>query len=792
MIEAPQIGRRVRVISGMLPALMVGGKVPVTPGQVGKIGDAKVSLEAQARATKLNEVLAQLGAPPAEALTFGARKSLDDLLDRHEGKLETLDVKKAAVSVKNALARDFGLSFNPGPAPGESASIKGNVELTQEKKAGGFELIGAPRGEGHPVRQLLEALGIDPGAFGPNVKAALETQKGKDVAHPDNWKQLGRSLAEAKIKDTPLAKIGGVAGKATASIQSAEGVTEKADLGLAKTARTRDQLASANGATNAEAIMFNEAMRDPSAAGKRDEAVNRLSSLLAYSGLSQSEVEELRPTMDKILKNGQLTAKDPAAKTWAIVKNTHFEVTGKKLPDGNKPPKNDPTVAEGLAMSAAYQLQFLAEAKTGKKIPSTGFLDNAATIIGNYAGSTQVETRGSAKDTLGKLNFSATKSVPKADAAKAQKANGPKAKDAMAKELKAEAARYAQGIGIQPDSASTAHTMRDIETAFATVIKPGASDKDISKAALEYINAKTGGAEATFAKHATYVLASAEGDPTTAQMMKEVTLRKLTLLAAAGPEAYKQNLLAQASAGGPSMAQMGAMPGTIAGLPPGMDLGRATDNLQGNYRQMMTASILADPALSVEDKVMLVLMLVSQSMDQDRVRKMQEIADFDRMQSMKDQNGPGAQAARLAREGGATKPGATGATQAQNTQTVSGKQGGAPPTAPSHGAAAQGGPPKPPNNGAAAGAPPPPPPPPPGGRGPAASPIPGPAPQGVQPQTMDLNTARAEGDAPKSREVLMAELDRINKVRDSLFQVMHQLIQKYDESTRGVIRSMQH
>lgn len=776
---------------------MVGGKIPVTPGQVGKVGGQQVSLEAQARASKLAEVLAQLGGPSPDALTPGARKSLEDLLDRHSGKLDTLDTKKAAVTVKNAFARDFAATFDAGPAPTESASIKGNVELTRERKSGGFELLGGPAAEGHPMRRLLEMLGIDPKSFGPNVKSALEGQKGKDVAHPDNWAQLGKSLAEARVKDAPLSKIGGLAAKSTTGVGGTDSVAKAADLGLAKTARTQEQLGEVTGANNAESVMFNESLRDPAAAGKRDEAVNKLSSLFAYGGLSKQEIDDLRPTLDKILKNGQLSAKDPAAKTWAIVKNAHFEITQKKLPDGNKGPENDPAIAGGLAMSAAYQLQFLAEAKTGKKLPSTGFLEGAAAIVGSYAGATQIASRGSAKDLFGKLNFASTKSVPKPDAAKAQKAGAAKPKgNEVSKEVKAEAARFAQAIGIQPESASTAHTMKDIEAAFAQVMRPGASDKDITKAALDYMNSKTQGVDAGFAKHASYVLASAEGDPKTAEMMKEVALRKLTLMAAVGPDAYRQQAAAVAS-GAAQAPQMGA--GVIGGLPQGMDLGRATDNLQGNYRQMMTASILSDPALSVEDKVMLVLMLVSQQMDQDRVRKMQEIADFDRVQAMKD-GGAAGQAAKLARDGG-VKPG-NGALNAPNAavQTTAGPAGAkaahsavASGNAPAQAASGGASPPKS-GDGAAAGVPPGSPPNGPGG-GPPSGSIPGASvgPGGtMQPQTMDMNVARAEGNAPKSREVLMAELDRINKVRDNLFTVMHQLIQKYDESTRGVIRSMQH
>ena len=772
--------------------MVAGAKVPQQQAKVGKLDQAQ-ALKQQARDSKQGEVLGRLGLSDSGQLGAGARAALEGKLEAFDGKLDQLDVGQVAGAVHHAIAKDFAASHDAGPPPSDSAVIKGgSVRLLKQGKEGGMELVGAPRGKDHPVSQVLDQLGLDPTNLGPNAVKALRKARGNDVAHPATWKQLTTDLAEAKVLDAPITEVGKVAGRpAAGGASAAADIAAGADLGLAKTARTQAELDAAGPANNAESVMFNEGLRDPGAVGKRGQALQQLNGALAHSGLDQAQIEALQPTLDKMLKTGQQSAHTPEEKAWAIVKSVHREVTGKRMPD-QKVPGSDAGLEGAMSMAAAYQLQGLVQAKTGAQLDGA-FVGNAANVLESFTGAAAATGGGSsAASRLGKVNFGRTKRPAGAGQAqssrKAGRANKKQKGAGIPKEVKAAAAEHAQKIGLDPGNPATAHTVADIEAAFNDVLKAGGSDKDIANRTLKYLNEKTGGADAQFAQYAARVMGVNGDNPEAQAMVKDFALGKLARMATMGPEAYAQQAAmgaAGAVPGGPGM----QMPG---GMQAAGGAGASTDNMEANMRFMMGASIMNDPALGVEDKVMLLLMLIMGDQDRDRTKKMQEIADLDRTEANGQPN---------AMQGGTTQSSgeASELSDDPSPKVQVGADGGPKSKSVSDGEAkatsqAAAPPPGAPPGGAAV---------PPGGAPPGGGPTgtqqggpPGMPPGGVSGgegadgQTMDMNHARAEGSAPKSREVLMAELNRINQVREGIFAALKKIIESYDENTKGVIRSM--
>ena len=118
---------------------MAAPKVPL-PGQNGGVGSVardRASIEAQARTSKISDILQQLGLSDPNQLGPRSRQELDTIIASNEKFLSGIDVPGSAAQIKRAFAADYGSAFAPTFEPGGSTAIKAGIRLTQEKKGGG-------------------------------------------------------------------------------------------------------------------------------------------------------------------------------------------------------------------------------------------------------------------------------------------------------------------------------------------------------------------------------------------------------------------------------------------------------------------------------------------------------------------------------------------------------------------------------------------------------------------------------------------------------------------------------
>ena len=194
---------------------------------------------------------------------------------------------------------------------------------------------------------------------------------------------------------------------------------------------------------------------------------------------------------------------------------------------------------------------------------------------------------------------------------------------------------------------------------------------------------------------------------------------------------------------------------------------------------------MMDPALSHEDKIMLFLMIIAAGQDDDRMRKMRELADVDAKAAAKKVAGE-AQTNAQAERNKETR--LEGAAEAGDTAT---NHEAAPPKRPVSTETEQAAPPTtgtPPQQSG-------------GGRRPAAvagakrEAVDGAdAPTNAPLEAQDVALAQSQlqdqnnPEGPRSREVIMMELDRIGKMRDMFFEMVNQMMRQKNQTMRDIWR----
>jgi hypothetical protein len=386
-------------------------------------------------------------------------------------------------------------------------------------------------------------------------------------------------------------------------------------MGLEKTAK-------ASGAKESrledspELVMNSEKIRNPEQEERRKTTVLQLQGALADAGLSKQQLEDLGPILDKVLRQGQLRG-TPSEKAWAIVGNIAQVQHGKSMPKDQI--KDTPETRSATCLVAASQLMDLAGSKFGATLDMTR-ADGIARILEGFVG-----TKGSETKTAPKLKLGSTAKTKEAGPKPGQGKVGPAVQ--MAHE-------HARAMGLDPENPNAKHTVKDMEAAFGKVIGDGKkSDPEVVKAGLSWLEQNTGGAEGNLKAHLEGILAGGQANPDLVLQMKQMVLGRVALCAAAGKDGYVEHLQRSAAGGagmGGGMPPMGAGPGGFGGLGGVFDKYGVANPIA---RQAMGASILYDPSLSHEDKIMLLLMLITQHRDQDRLRKMDELADLDRKEA---------------------------------------------------------------------------------------------------------------------------------------------------------------
>ena len=812
-------------------------------GNTGRITPkTDVSRQDQLRQDKQSEILGKLGAANLEDLPSDAQSALRKSLDDGAADLSKLDAGKVAGRLHTVVARQLGREFEPEAQPEGSVKVPSDAKyFSKPNDDGSFKLTGGLAQS--PVSELMKELDINPQSYGKGVHGVLDGARGKDLGNPKNWQHFSSKLAEATLKDTPTAKLAATIGIDTNSGVGAageiSGVDKAADLGLAKTARTADEMTGVRSDKGVDAVMNNESVRDPGAAKTRRAAVNQLTEVLGQAGLTPEQQAEMKPILDKVLKEGQLGAKTESAKSWAIVRAAQKEIGGTKMPEdkGGIPDTKEHAGAAGAC--AAYHLFNLAAVKSGlgASLDYSKCAD-AQSVIKGYtkASASKAKSKSGASNGLGGVNLGSRKVETDATTSTTS-TRGP----GKMPESKKAAHEFAAQLGLDPTDTASAHTVRDIEGAFSQVMNGAKDDKEITMRALKWTERHGGGdSDKATAKYATMIMDGLPPDSPVLAQVKQFALQKVATCAALGPEGYQQYQQQQMQAGnggginmgggggipgGPGMMPggPGMMPGG-PGMVPGMGgpagaFGQFEQQLSSQSRFLQCGLILNDPALSHEDKIMLFLMIMASHQDHDRIRKMQEMADLENKAAVKKQASDNQTMSAAAREQAkmdeaneAKDPTASAtATAAAATTKADGKK-----------TAATGGPK---TTGAKAEAKP----------ETKAPPSPGPkktgdAPTTGEPKGKTIGTAEAneakeakggagvtpsgtqgpgtpgrispeaivqaqaqqqdqnEMEGPKSREIIAGELDRINKFRDMLMEMVNSMMRAKNQTMRDMWR----
>lgn len=176
--------------------------------------------------------------------------------------------------------------------------------------------------------------------------------------------------------------------------------------------------------------------------------------------------------------------------------------------------------------------------------------------------------------------------------------------------------------GLKASSPEGKKIIAALEQVYA---RGGKSDLEIIQNSFSYLSEKTGqdlGARAAFFAGSAAQNAQIPG---AAAQLRQMALKEVANHAI-DPNAYLQGLA--------------AMSGVTQGLPAGAGSpiagpGGWDASLKGNQRSAVGFAILNDPSLSFEDKLFLFMMYMAQFAEEDELKKMEEIAELDRKEEMK-------------------------------------------------------------------------------------------------------------------------------------------------------------
>jgi hypothetical protein len=191
-------------------------------------------------------------------------------------------------------------------------------------------------------------------------------------------------------------------------------------------------------------------------------------------------------------------------------------------------------------------------------------------------------------------------------------------------------------LGVDPKDKNVGKALAGVEELLA---RAGSGDPaKVIQAAFDLFKEKTGVDHPPYAGH----LAQMQLGPEQLEVVKKQMMVKAAE-AAVDPkslEAAKAAILqaqAQQAAGMQGMQGMGGMDGGVGpGIPGFTGMGMPSDmnnpmrGMQVSERAMIGASILRDPALTIEDKLFLFMMYMGMFASQDELKKAEELAELDR------------------------------------------------------------------------------------------------------------------------------------------------------------------
>ncbi|MBI4821577.1 MAG: hypothetical protein HY791_35275 [Deltaproteobacteria bacterium] len=652
------------------------GRVQGSGGQVGRESNLEIAQAAQAR------ILAQIGLNPEQLGPSTKKESTAVLAELMKqagtGGIDEGTLQAMGMRLQRAHVGDLASSFKSGRAPiGEAAQLPARgTPFLKQSKDGSVELVGVVARPGHGVSKLLAKLGIDPKKVDPEIADVLDLflkKPGFALSSQKDFDGLGRALAQVQAERGQLGA--GVIAEAAKAEQAAKVTTGPVPQGSIE-GGTRNQGLMARAPTttgtgtknNAVALLARNMATNKAQDSQRQQGVSDLAGVLAGEGfekLSTAEKKTLTETLDKVLTDRGST--DGTSRPVAVMANAFKELAAK-----------DPG-AYGLAAEMAEAMQ----KAMGNRTTSPG-LDKAFTEVASSGLTTLVASKlgrdeqldpkvtqkmaGLLREIGGEQGKKFVQDLRAQVKSVAAEKTGAEAKIEGAKEaVSPEVAKAVDAAMSRLKLEGNREEYGRIRAELTEVFKKGTKDEEVALNAFKHLDAKLGVDSGMTAQVEELVKFGLAPDQATA-------LRDRAISAVAQYAANTE--LAKAQVAQARSAQVAAMAGGAGGgngVPPGGPgigygspeipsgngggiptmwnaqpevAGMGTAGVLGPShprdadpaRQSMYAqrtavigSILNDPSLSIEDKIFLFMMWFAAFADKEREAKMKEIVDLDKI-----------------------------------------------------------------------------------------------------------------------------------------------------------------
>ncbi|MBI2372895.1 MAG: hypothetical protein HYV07_02730 [Deltaproteobacteria bacterium] len=638
-------------------------------GSVGRESNLDIAQAAQAR------ILSQLGLNPDQLGPSTKKESTAVLAELMKaaggGAIDEATLQAMGARLRRAHVGDIAAAFKAGGAPrGENAQLpaRGTPFLKQNKE-GSVELVGVIARPTHGVSKLLQKLGVDPKNVDPELADVLDhymKKPGFALSSQKDFSALGKALAQVQAERGKLgANVIAEAAKAEAAAKVVGPVPQAViggatrNTGLAAHAPTTTGVGTKN---NAVALLARNMATNKAQDAKRQEGVSELAQVLVGEGfekLSSSEKKTLTETLDRALTDRSST--DGTSRPVAVMANAFAELAKKdpsyslvaEMAEAMQKAMGNQTASPGLDKAftelAASGLGALTAQKLGREAALEGGVTQKMAGILRQIGGEQgkkysQDLRAQVKSTdkpagAEKVAAATTSASPEVSAAVDQ---------AMSR-LKLTGGR---------------EELARIKQELSEVFAKGLKDEDVAANGYRHLDAKLGvqsGMAAQIEELAKLGLSKEQ-----AGVLRDQALAAVASFAA-NPQLAASRIAqakAEVSAGGngngaiPPNLGMGmgyGSPGIPSGnggpIPtmwnaqeavPGMGMAgvlgpshpRDADPARQSMYAQRTAvigSILNDPSLSIEDKIFLFMMWFAAFADKEREAKMKEIVDLDKL-----------------------------------------------------------------------------------------------------------------------------------------------------------------
>lgn len=633
-------------------------------GGLGGVGSGP-KVDPQALIQKaLSELLQKAGIPgEVDPKNLGAKaqakyKEAEQKLQ--QGNVEPSQLAQLSRELRTAALDDQISSLKLAPSSGPAAQLPAaTTPLATKNGDGSFALAGTVGSPTHGLFQLLEKLGFDPRALDANVVDRLDSAvRGRNFSLGSQ--QSVNQLAAQLLELSPKAELRGVAPAKTsnASVQQSQSTTAQPVRNGAAQAPTATGKGTAANALNA--LITNRLTPNESKTAVTESRKAAVDALLGGVEVKPEVRAEVEKMLDKVLTDPSNPQQPNPGR---VLSNAFVELsraTGER--DWMKgaafahqlqaaiekvPVEQRGAMEQNLAVMAVPLMELAAQAKLNKLTGGAVKLDTkpSADAMGALSAMLQSrgidvgsvdpdtvlrEARGGAKQTGSTKQTAETKQTQGAQVAgKVEGKDGKFDPKAQAK------AFIHDELGVDPKDKNVGKALAGVEELLA---RAGSGDPaKVIQAAFDLFKEKTG-VDHPYAGH----LAQMQLGPEQLEVVKKQMMVKAAE-AAVDPkslEAAKAAILqaqAQQAAGMQGMQGMGGMDGGVGpGIPGFTGMGMPSDmnnpmrGMQVSERAMIGASILRDPALTIEDKLFLFMMYMGMFASQDELKKAEELAELDR------------------------------------------------------------------------------------------------------------------------------------------------------------------